>query len=90
VPSQTGAAAPSGAQAAANVTQNDAQVSQPGHRGHHEAADGEPESVPAQTVASAEPVPGASAREDAPVANDREAGAQLPPDKGAGKAEAAE
>src|SRR5436305_7562392 len=53
VPPQTGAAAPSGTEAAATVTQNDAQVSQPGHRGHHEAADAERESVPAKTVASA-------------------------------------
>ena len=90
VPPQTGAAAPSGTQAAATVTQNDVQVSQPGHRGHHESVDGERESVPAKTVASAEHVPGASAREDAPVATDREPGAQAPPDKGAGKAEAAE
>ncbi|MEN3331723.1 MAG: small subunit ribosomal protein, partial [Blastocatellia bacterium] len=90
VPPQTGAAAPSGTQAAATVTQNDVQVSQPGHRGHHESVDGERESVPAKTVPAAEHVPGASAREDAPVATDREAGAQLPPDQGAGKAETAE
>jgi small subunit ribosomal protein S2 len=94
VPRQTGAPAPTSTPDAAPVTQpatqNDTQVSQPGHRGHHESVDAERESVPAKTVAPAEHVPGASAREDAPVATDREPGAQLPPDQGAGKAEAAE
>jgi hypothetical protein len=85
----TGAAAPSGAQAAATVTQNDAQMSQPGHRGHHESDDTQ-ESVPAESVPSERHVAGASAREEAPVATDREAGAQVPADKGIEKAEAAE
>jgi small subunit ribosomal protein S2 len=89
VPPQTGAAAPSGAQAAAAVTQNDVQISQPGHRGHHES-DAERESVPAESVPSERPVPGAFAREEAPVAADREPGAQFPPDNAAGKAEAGE
>jgi hypothetical protein len=75
---------------AATVTQNDVQMSQPGHRGHHESADAERESVPAATVPAAEPVPGAFAREEAPVATDREPGAQASPDREAGKAEAAE
>jgi small subunit ribosomal protein S2 len=90
VPPQTGAAAPSGAQIAATVTQNDVQMSQPGHRGHHESFTAEKESVPAATVPAAEPVPGAFAREEAPVAADREPGAQFPADKAAGKAETAE
>ena len=38
---ETGAAAPSGAEAAAQVTQNDVQMSQPGHRGPHETVDAE-------------------------------------------------
>ena len=90
VPPVTGAAAPSGAQAAAAITQNDVQMSQPGHRGHHEPFKGEQESVPAESVPSERHVPGAFAREEAPAATDREPGAQLPPDKAAGKAETAE
>src|SRR5689334_902649 len=89
IPPVTGAAAPSGAQAAATVTQNDVQMSQPGHRGHHESDDTQ-ESVPATSVASERHVPGAFAREEAPVAADREPGAQIPSDKGIEKAEAAE
>jgi small subunit ribosomal protein S2 len=89
VPPQTGAAAPSGAPAAAGVTQNDVQMSQPGHRGHHES-DAEKESVPAESVPSERHVAGAFAREESPVAGDREPGAQFPPDKGIEKAEAAE
>jgi small subunit ribosomal protein S2 len=89
IPPVTGAAAPSGAQAASTVTQNDVQMSQPGHRGHHESDDTQ-ESVPAASVASERHVPGASAREEAQVATDREPGAQVPPDKGIEKAEAAE
>jgi small subunit ribosomal protein S2 len=90
VPPQTGAAAPSGAQVAATVTQNDVQVSQPGHRGHHETVDAEKESVPAETVPSERHVAGAFAREEAPVSTDREPGAQMPPDKSAARTEAAE
>jgi len=89
VPPQTGAAAPSGAQAAADVARNDVQMSQPGHRGHHESDD-QRESVPAETVPSERHVAGAFAREEAPAATDREPGAQFPADKAAGKAEAAE
>src|SRR5215212_9238563 len=46
----TGAAALSGAGVAATVTQSDVQMSQAGHRGHHESIDGPQESAPAQTV----------------------------------------
>jgi small subunit ribosomal protein S2 len=63
VPHETGAAAPSGAGVAATVTQNDIQMSQEGHRGHHESIDGPQESVPARTVPSASHVPGAFGRE---------------------------
>jgi small subunit ribosomal protein S2 len=90
VPPQTGAAAPSGADAAAQVKQNDVQMSQPGHRGHHES-DAEQESVPAETVPSERPVAGAFGRE--PDAAPQEVdllGVQHPGDKAAEKAEVAE
>jgi hypothetical protein len=63
---EPGAAAPSGAGVAATVTQSDVQMSQAGHRGHHESIDGAPESAPAQTVPSASHVPGAFGREGGP------------------------
>ncbi|HKP11467.1 MAG TPA: hypothetical protein VJZ91_05130, partial [Blastocatellia bacterium] len=85
----TGAAAPSGAQAAATVAQNDVQMSQPGYRGHHESDDTR-ESVPAESVPSERHVAGAFAREEAPVMTDREPGAQFPADKGVEKTETGE
>ena len=63
IPPETGAAAPSGAGVAATVTQPEVQMSQAGHRGHHESVDGPQESVPAQTVPAAAHVPGAFGRE---------------------------
>jgi small subunit ribosomal protein S2 len=96
VPRETGAAAPSGAGAAARDAQagspqNDVQVSQPGHRGHHEPFKGEQESVPAQTVPSENPVPGAFAQQNGNETSDREPGAvQHPGDKAAEQAEVAE
>jgi hypothetical protein len=61
--SAEGAAAPSGAGVAATVMQNDIQMSNEGHRGHHESIDGPQESVPARTVPAASHVPGAFGRE---------------------------
>jgi small subunit ribosomal protein S2 len=75
VPPETGAAAPSGAEMAAAVTQNDVQMSQPGHRGHHETFDAEKESVPAETVPSERHVAGAFGREAEPTV----AGAETEP-----------
>jgi small subunit ribosomal protein S2 len=87
-PPETGAAAPSGAEAAATITQNDVQMSQPGHRGHHETIDAEQESVPAATVPSERHVPGAFAQETGEEKPDREPGAvQHPGDKAVEKAE---
>ena len=63
VSADMGTAAPSGAGVAATVTQNDIQMSNEGHRGHHESIDGAQESVPARTVPSASHVPGAFGRE---------------------------
>jgi small subunit ribosomal protein S2 len=89
VPPETGAAAPSGADVAAHDPQagspnNDVQVSQPGHRGHHEPLKGEQESVPAETVPSETPVPGAFARQIGSESADREPGAvHHPGDKAA-------
>lgn len=91
VPPETGAAAPSGAGTAAQVKQNDVQMSQPGHRGRHEPFKGEQESVPAQTVPSETPVPGAFAQQNGNETSDREPGAvQHPGDKAAEAVEAAE
>jgi small subunit ribosomal protein S2 len=87
---QGGTAAPSGAELAATVTQNDVQTSQEGHRGHHQSVDGPAESVPATTTPAAEHVPGAFGREGGSPNTDREPGAQFPPAQDAGKAEGAE
>jgi small subunit ribosomal protein S2 len=87
-PPETGAAAPSGAEVAAEVTQNDVQMSQPGHRGHHETVDAEQESVPAEAVPSERHVAGAFGRETGEEAPDREPGAVgHPGDKAADKVE---
>ena len=68
---------------------NDVQMSQPGHRGHHEPFKGEQESVPAATVPSETPVPGAFGQQNGGETADREPGAvQHPGDKAAEKAEA--
>jgi small subunit ribosomal protein S2 len=88
-PPETGAAAPSGAAAAAEITQPDVQVSQPGHRGHHES-DGEQESVPAETAASETHVAGAFGREPSDEPADREPGAQHPVDKAVEKGNVSE
>jgi small subunit ribosomal protein S2 len=73
--SETSSPGPSGARAAATATQNDLQMSQPGHRGHHETFDAEQEQVPAAPEAPSMPVPGAFAREMGEVKVDREPGA---------------
>jgi small subunit ribosomal protein S2 len=80
-PPETGAAAPSGAASAAEITQRDVQMSQPGHRGHHETVDAQQESVPAQTVPSETHVPGAFAREsDQPAAGSDVTPGHMAPD----------
>jgi small subunit ribosomal protein S2 len=89
-PPETGAAAPSGADAAAEVTLPNLQMSQPGHRGHHESADGEQESVPAETTPGASHVAGAFGREPGDEPADREAGARHPVDKAVEKGNVAE
>ncbi len=93
VPPETGAAAPSGADLAATVTQSDVQMSQPGHRGHHESFDAERESVPAETVPAAQHVPGAFGREgeQSPSGAEATPGQMAPaPAEDAPKAEKAE
>ncbi|HWP42432.1 MAG TPA: 30S ribosomal protein S2, partial [Blastocatellia bacterium] len=81
IPPETGAAAPSGAGQAAEITQPDVQMSQPGHRGHHEPADSEQESVPAETTPSETHVAGAFGREPGDESAQREPGARHPVDK---------
>jgi small subunit ribosomal protein S2 len=88
-PPGTGAAAPSGANLAAEVTQPDVQMSQPGHRGHHES-DTERESVPAETVPSETHAAGAFGRERGDEPADREPGAGHPVDRAVEKGNVAE
>jgi small subunit ribosomal protein S2 len=86
IPPETGA----GGDVAAQVAQNDVQMSQPGHRGHHES-DAEQESVPAETVPSERPVAGAFGREPDPEPKEVDLlGVQHTGDKTAEKAEVAE
>jgi len=89
IPPETGAAAPSGAGLAAEVTQPDLQMSQPGHRGHHES-DSEQESVPAETVPSETHVAGAFGREPIDESADREPGSRQPVDLAVEKGNGAE